>query len=462
MRPLFIFLLAIIAVTNAGNYVRVCYYSNWSQYRPGEGKFLPEDIDPALCTHVVYSFARINPSHEIDFYEKNDDDLYKRVDALKQKNPALRTLLAVGGWTHEEKDSPFSKMVKTEANRKIFIASVLRRLKAYNFDGLDLDWEYPAVRGGSPRGDKQKFTILCRELLDAFQRDATASGKPRFLLTAAVAAGKWTIDQAYEIDKLGPLLDILNLMTYDLHGNWESKTGHHTAMGPPGDQLTIPFAVNYWISKGFPAKKIALGLALYGRSFRLQNPNNHGLNAAKSYYPKPEKGPFTGEHGFLAYYEICTMPLNIVHDNAARAPYGYYGDNWVGYEDEHSLSLKVEEIIKGRGLAGAMFWAIPLDDFKGQFCGKGPYPLVNAVKKYLGGYVPPPRPTGGTAPPTNPPTGPVNPPTQGPVPPTQAPTNPPSGSCVAVPPYDQYPGMDAWCVSNCAAGNCPASHCKCS
>ncbi len=32
----------------------VCYYTNWSQYRVKEGKFLPEDIDPFLCTHIIY------------------------------------------------------------------------------------------------------------------------------------------------------------------------------------------------------------------------------------------------------------------------------------------------------------------------------------------------------------------------------------------------------------------------
>merc|ERR1719412_621090 len=36
---------------NSDGYKVVCYYTNWSQYRPKKGKFLPEDIDPFLCTH---------------------------------------------------------------------------------------------------------------------------------------------------------------------------------------------------------------------------------------------------------------------------------------------------------------------------------------------------------------------------------------------------------------------------
>lgn len=35
----------------------VCYFTNWAWYRPGKGKYLPENIDADLCTHIVYGFA---------------------------------------------------------------------------------------------------------------------------------------------------------------------------------------------------------------------------------------------------------------------------------------------------------------------------------------------------------------------------------------------------------------------
>ena len=40
----------------------VCYWASWSHYRPNSGKFIPENINPKLCTHIVYSFAGLEGS----------------------------------------------------------------------------------------------------------------------------------------------------------------------------------------------------------------------------------------------------------------------------------------------------------------------------------------------------------------------------------------------------------------
>lgn len=52
---------------------RVCYYTNWAQYRPGIGKFTPENIDERLCSHIVYAFSKLNSKHELTPFEWNDD-----------------------------------------------------------------------------------------------------------------------------------------------------------------------------------------------------------------------------------------------------------------------------------------------------------------------------------------------------------------------------------------------------
>ncbi|CAF4342241.1 unnamed protein product, partial [Adineta steineri] len=79
-------------------YKKICYFTNWSQYRTGPAKFEPEHIDPFLCTHIIYAFAYINnQTFLIKTVEENDEDLYRRINALKKRNPKLKTLLGVGG-----------------------------------------------------------------------------------------------------------------------------------------------------------------------------------------------------------------------------------------------------------------------------------------------------------------------------------------------------------------------------
>ena len=108
-------------------------------------------------------------------------------------------------------------------------------LQRWGFDGLDLDYEYPVDVGGVLT-DRQGFTALVRELRAAF----TGQG---WQLTAAVSASADKVDAGYEVPELSELLDAIHLMTYDLHGSWESAVNHHSILhGGEGDHLTVDYA----------------------------------------------------------------------------------------------------------------------------------------------------------------------------------------------------------------------------
>jgi len=50
------------------------------------------------------------------------------------------------------------------------------------------------------------------------------------MLTASVPAGKTNIDAGFDVPNIVRSLDFINVMTYDLHGSWDPKTGHNSPL----------------------------------------------------------------------------------------------------------------------------------------------------------------------------------------------------------------------------------------
>ncbi|KAK7119456.1 hypothetical protein R3I94_021335 [Phoxinus phoxinus] len=381
----------LLTVQIAASTKLVCYMTNWSQYRPGNGKFLPDNIDPFLCTHVVYALASISHSNEITTVEWNDDVMYKSLNDLKKVNPALKTLLSVGGLVNGV--SPYIGVVSTPETRKTFIRSALLFLRLHEFDGMDIDWQYPG-HNGSPPDDKQRFTTLLKELRAAIEQEAIDTKKTPLVLSCKVSGIKSTIVKAYEVAEISGLLDFLTIMSYDYHGHWDSLTGHNSPLfrssvdsGSVFDH-NINSSVAFWLSSGAHADRLLLGFPTYGRTFLLSS-SETGLGApAKG---AADAGPYTREEGFWSYYEICPMESSSTIEwiDEQMVPYAVQGKAWVGFDNRESFTAKVQ-YLNSLNLAGASVWTLDLDDFSGRFCNTGAYPLVNHLRSSLGF---PPKPT---------------------------------------------------------------------
>ncbi|KAG8222856.1 hypothetical protein J437_LFUL003501, partial [Ladona fulva] len=211
----------------------VCYYTNWSVYRPGRAKFTPANVNPYLCTHLIYAFGGLSSEDGLRPYDKYQDieqGGYAKFNGLKSYNRALRTLLAVGGWN--EGSARFSKLAADPERRARFAKGVVRFLRTHRFDGLDLDWEFPAFRDGGKPQDKENYVKLAEDLRAEFDKESSKTGRPRLLLTMAVPAGKEYIDRGFDLPSLSAQLDFLNILSYDYHSAFEPVVNHHSPLFP--------------------------------------------------------------------------------------------------------------------------------------------------------------------------------------------------------------------------------------
>ncbi|XP_033240388.1 serine-rich adhesin for platelets isoform X7 [Drosophila pseudoobscura] len=392
-----LFLLCALAycINEASSEGRVvCYYTNWSVYRPGTAKFNPQNINPYLCTHLVYAFGGFTKDNQMkpfDKYQDIEQGGYAKFTGLKTYNKQLKTMIAIGGWN--EASSRFSPLVASGERRQQFIKNILKFLRQNHFDGIDLDWEYPAHREGGKSRDRDNYAQFVQELRAEFEREAQKTGRTRLLLTMAVPAGIEYIDKGYDVPKLNKYLDWFNVLTYDFHSSHEPSVNHHAPLYSLEEdseynydaELNIDYSIKYYLKAGADRDKLVLGIPTYGRSYTLINEESTELGAPSE--GPGEQGDATREKGYLAYYEICQTlkddpEWTVVQPNAnVMGPYAYRRNQWVGYDDEAMVRKKAEYVV-AHGLGGIMFWAIDNDDFRGTCNGK-PYPLIEAAKEAM-------------------------------------------------------------------------------
>lgn len=208
----------------------------------------------------MYSFAGIDgKTFQLKSLGPPDGDgSYEDFLRLRQLSPRSHLILSVGGWG--EGGQKYSEMASSSANRAAFIASVLDTMDEYpGFHGFDLDWEYPGATDRQGKyADKDNFLKLIQELKRAFDeyaasttnatglstsgsglssgsssssgarrhsstprtRLASFKNRRRLELSMAVPIAKFRLQEGYEVYELCQLMDFVNLMTYDLRGNW--------------------------------------------------------------------------------------------------------------------------------------------------------------------------------------------------------------------------------------------------
>jgi chitinase len=324
---------------------------------PQENALPPNAVDALSMTRINYAFSNIVDGRMV-LGAPTDASNFAQLTALRQQNPSLTVLVSVGGWGWSEN---FSDMSLTRASRQIFIQSVMEFLARYDLDGLDVDWEYPGMKGaGHPfrAADKQNFTLLVKELRASFSAQERKSHMRLYLTIAAGASDEFLAHT--EMKKVQKYLDTVNLMSYDyVRPTADGLTGHHAPLYVnPADARhnSVDETVRAFERAGVPAEKLLLGVPFYAHVWGEVSDKDHGL------YQPGKAVPDSDVTFSRIPSEMLTQGFVRYWDSASSAPYLYNAEKhlFVSYDDAQSMAAKCRYITEHK-LAGIMFWEYSSD-----------------------------------------------------------------------------------------------------
>jgi len=355
MKKIILILLIFISCTNNSDIKPqvIAYYA-------GDEKSIDEfNLDGV--DQIIYSFLHLK-GNKLAIDNEVDSLTLLNVVNQKKKYPKLKVLVSLGGWGGCK---TCSDAFSTEEGRVEFAISTANIIELFNADGIDLDWEYPGISGFPGHDykpeDKENFTDLVVQLRKYMKKDD--------ILSFAAGASTRFFENSVEWDKVMPLVDNVNLMTYDFYGSGSSKTGHHTALSSNEFQdRSAESSIEALINLGVNPKQIFIGGAFYIKTFKNVENINNGLNQNAEWNRSYSQINFEDVKSNFSFY----------WDSLAKAPYAYDSINkiFATFDDHKSIKLKSQYALDNN-LGGIMFWQL-MNDKKQNGLLKT---MVNEIKK---------------------------------------------------------------------------------
>ena len=286
---------------------------------------------------------------------------------LKARYPHLRLAISIGGWGGS---AGFSDAALNDASRRKFAGSAIdlfiRRWPGL-FDGIDIDWEFPVeggLKGNVERPeDKRNFTLLLAELRQGLDGQG-ARDKRHYELTIAASARPSELANV-EVAKIVPLLDFINVMTYDYHTGF--RYAHFNAplyavANDPTPDLTIDSTMKVFRSSGVSSQKLLIGIPFFARAFGgVANVNAGLLQPAPT--PPKDWHDSDGDWRRIAATRLHD-PRYVRHwESKARVPWLYdaTSKNWISYDDPESVRAKMD-YVREHSFGGVVIWELLGDD----------------------------------------------------------------------------------------------------
>ncbi|MGF1834675.1 chitinase C-terminal domain-containing protein [Photobacterium sanguinicancri] len=335
------------------------YFTSWRAGDDPQAQYLVKDIPWEQLTHINYAFVSIGSDGKVNVGDVTDPANAAtgkewpgvEIDptlgfkghfgalATYKKKHDVKTLISIGGWAETGghfgvdgkriADGGFYTMTTNadgsinHAGIETFATSAVEMLRKYQFDGLDIDYEYPTSMAGAGNPDDKGFMEPRRAYLWASYQElmkvlrqkldnASAQDGTHYMLTIAAPSSGYLL-RGMETFDVTKYLDYVNIMSYDLHGAWNDHVGHNAALYDTGKDselamwnvyntaayggigyLNTDWAYHYFRGS-MPAGRINIGVPYYTRGWQGVTGGENGLWGRAALPNQAECGPGTGE-----------------------------------------------------------------------------------------------------------------------------------------------------------------------
>ncbi|GFG26431.1 killer toxin subunits alpha/beta [Aspergillus udagawae] len=348
--------------------IQVAYFEAWNYKR----KCLTMDvgqIDTDKYTHIHFAFADVTKDFNVDISAvKEQFDLFKGMSGVKK-------IISFGGWDFSTMPGTFNILREAvkPANRDIFQRNLIAFVNEHNLDGIDLDWEYPGapdipdIPAGDPEAGMDYYHMLSnvKKALGGFKTVSFA------------APASYHYLKSFPMEQMGIHLDYIIYMTYDLHGQWDYDNKWTSPGCPSGNCLRSHVnetetkdALSMITKAGVPSRKVVVGVASYGRSFKMAEAGCTGPMCkftGTSRISNAAKGRCTDTGGYISNAEIN----EIINSGKVTKQWTDVGSNFLVYNDTEWVAYMDDDMKAARAkfydsynFAGTTDWAVDLQEFK--------------------------------------------------------------------------------------------------
>ncbi len=320
----------------------------------------------------------------------------KGIVELAHEN-GVKLMASLGGWSMSKH---FPEVAADPDMRARFIEDCVTLIEKYDFDGIDLDWEFPGPFSGmnfvGSEADFENFEILIAELREAIGDDK--------LITAAFNASPTKLN-GYDWEALSETMDYFNIMSYDMNGGWSNHAEHNSPLysydNADGNSMSWDEAFTYLTEQGVDPKKINMGVGFYGRGMVTEGSGDLNAPTVKVQKNIAPDGPVSTAADYSNWGAFDGTPnhsfiLNNKEgwtehwDDTAKVPYMTKDNYFLSYDNIESIEEKAK-YINTNDIGGVIVWQVFGDLEPGEitetYANKLPYsptteaPLINAINK---------------------------------------------------------------------------------